>query len=127
MVRQIERTAEERVRDRELSVGPRGVRDYHCHVFLLRRHNQARDDQLMGTVSATRIWMDEILFASCQLVSGCSNFRRTQLLYESLLGGGKSLTYQPPATLVPGCTLVVSPLVSLMRDQILHLRENSSQ
>lgn len=41
MVRPIERTAEERVRDRELSAGPRGVRDF---FLLLRRHHRARDD-----------------------------------------------------------------------------------
>ncbi|KAJ4710900.1 DNA helicase, ATP-dependent [Melia azedarach] len=99
-----------------------------------QKNNRAASELVDEAVRAVRNEVsDENLGSLLKLVYGYDSFRDGQLEAIKMVldkkstmlvlptGAGKSLCYQIPAMVLPGLTLVVSPLVALMIDQLRQL------
>ena len=81
--------------------------------------------RVTGTAADTTIDLDAALvrlgysaFRPGQREAIDAILAQRRLLLVAPTGGGKSLIYQLPAVVLGGTTLVVSPLISLMQDQV---------
>lgn len=72
-------------------------------------------DQIHSTLSE-RFGFDEFRPGQREVIENLVSGRSSAAVFPT--GGGKSMCYQLPALLLPGLTLVVSPLIALMKDQI---------
>ncbi|KAJ0013881.1 hypothetical protein Pint_19754 [Pistacia integerrima] len=87
------------------------------HGTLSFEELQALDDMEFANV----VIFGNITFRPLQHQACKASIAKTDCFVLMPTGGGKSLCYQLPATLKPGVTVVISPLLSLIQDQIITL------
>jgi ATP-dependent DNA helicase RecQ len=134
----------ERLRERALTAAGDERQDLTVELDALRglyrSNSSAFTTELVGMLRGIAADLDsappgEALERELKSTFGFDTFRPGQLaIVRSILAGrdcvgvmptgaGKSLTYQLPARLLGGVTLVVSPLIALMKDQVDALAE----
>merc|ERR1711972_725899 len=84
--------------------------------------NTNGDDHLLN-VLRTRFGLSDFRPGQRNIIETITNGLDTLVVMPT--GGGKSLCYQLPSLILGGTALVVSPLISLMKDQVDTLLANN--
>lgn len=77
-------------------------------------------DRRLATLLHERFAMNEFRRGQLDILRSVAQGRDTMAVMPT--GGGKSLCYQLPSLLKDGITVVISPLIALMRDQVAGLK-----
>ena len=95
---------------------------YECQVSPFLTVKDLQDLLTAAKLNLNRFWrFDDFRDGQDEAVKSVFEGKDTLVLFPT--GGGKSLCFQIPATVLNGLTLVISPLIALMQDQVQQLSD----